>query len=257
MLIVEEATVEDVVVNAINIAEQCAGTGVLDVEVLLSSGSVDEVSFVFNQDAINAGFVNVRLPYDEHMQVQYTDVRAGRYKVTVMGLFNKEKVFEEEKDLIFLYPSTVLMQKWNDVVAVLTHDYNGGYNFVDFQWYKNGVVLSGETHSYIHQPLEFGAEYSALLTEDNGLKMMTCPLIATNLVDISLYPTLLNSGQRVRCNLSEFAVVYIYDMMGKLLSKLNVQSGETEMEMPYVAGVYMVKIVPDSNDERNIKLIVR
>ena len=102
-----------------------------------------------------------------------------------------------------------------------------------------------------------GAEYSALLTEDNGLKMMTCPLIATNLVDISLYPTLLNSGQRVRCNLSESAVVYIYDMMGKLLSKLNVQSGETEMEMPYVAGVYVVKIVTNSNDERNIKLIVR
>lgn len=247
----------NVVVDAINIAEQCAGTGVLDVEVLLSSGLADEVSFIFNKDAINAGFVNVRLPYDEHMQVQYTDVRAGRYKVTVMGLFNGEKVFEEEKDLIFLYPSTVLMQKWNDVVAVLTHDYNGGYNFVDFQWYKNGVVLSGETRSYIHQPLELGAEYSALLTEDNGLKMMTCPLIATNLVDISLYPTLLNSGQRVRCNLSESAVVYIYDMMGKLLSKLNVQSGETEMEMPYVAGVYVVKIVTNSNDERNIKLIVR
>ena len=248
---------QDVVVDAINIAEQCAGSGVLDVEVLLTSGSVDEVSFIFNKDAINAGFVNVRLPYDEHLQVQYTDVRAGRYKVTVMGLFNGEKVFEEEKDLIFLYPSTVLMQKWNDVVAVLTHDYNGGYNFVDFQWYKNGVVLSGETRSYIHQPLELGAEYSALLTEDNGLKMMTCPLIATNLVDISLYPTLLNSGQRVRCNLSESAVVYIYDMMGKLLSKLNVQSGETEMEMPYVAGVYVVKIVTNSNDERNIKLIVR
>ena len=46
-------------------------------------------------------------------------------------------------------------------------------------------------------------------------------------------------------------------MMGKLLSVLNVLSGETEIEMPYVAGVYMVKIVPDSNDERNIKLIVR
>ena len=248
---------QDVVVDAINIAEQCAGTGVLDVEVLLRSGSVDEVSFIFNQDAINAGFVNITLPYNEQMQVQYTDVRAGRYKVTVMGLFNGEKVFEEEKDLIFLYPSTVLMQKWNDVVAVLTHDYNGGYNFVDFQWYKNGVVLSGETRSYIHQPLELGAEYSALLTEDNGLKMMTCPLIATNLVDISLYPTLLNGGQRVRCNLSESAVVYVYDMMGKLLSKLNVQSGETEMEMPYVAGVYVVKIVTNSNDERNIKLIVR
>ena len=248
---------QDVVVNAINIAEQCAGTGVMDVEVLLTSGSVEEVSFEFSQDAIDVGLENTTLPYSNQMQVQYTDVRAGKYKLKLIGLCNGTKVFEEEKDLTFLYPSTVLMQKWNDVVAVLTHDYNGGYNFVDFQWYKNGVLLSGERRSYIHQPLEVGAEYSALLTEDNGLKMMTCPLIATNLVDISLYPTLLNSGQRVRCNLSESAIVYIYDMMGKLLSEFNMQSGETEIEMPYVAGVYMVKIVTDSNSERNIKLIVR
>ena len=248
---------QNVVVDAINIAEQCAGTGVLDVEVLLTSGSVEEVSFEFSQDAIDVGLENTTLPYSNQMQVQYTDVRAGKYKLKLIGLCNGTKVFEEEKDLTFLYPSTVLMQKWNDVVAVLTHDYNGGYNFVDFQWYKNGVLLSGERRSYIHQPLEVGAEYSALLTEDNGLKMMTCPLIATNLVDISLYPTLLNSGQRVRCNLSESAIVYIYDMMGKLLSEFNMQSGETEIEMPYVAGVYMVKIVTDSNSERNIKLIVR
>ena len=247
----------NVVVDAINIAEQCAGTGVLDVEVLLSSGLADEVSFIFNKDAINAGFVNVRLPYDEHMQVQYTDVRAGRYKVTVMGLFNGEKVFEEEKDLTFLYPSTVLMQKWNDVVAVLTHDYNGGYNFVDFKWYKNGVVLSGETRSYIHQPLEIGAEYSALLTEDNGMQLMTCPLIAIDNEDISLYPTLLSRGERVRCRVSETSVVYIYDMMGNLVSECNVQSGETEIEIPYVAGVYMAKIVAGNNNESNIKLIVR
>ena len=256
-LIVEEAVVEDVVVDEIKIEEQCAGTGVLDVEVTLTSGVVDEVSFEFSQAGKDAGLENTTLQYSTQMQVQYTDVRAGKYKLKLIGLCNGTKVFEEEKDLTFLYPSTVLMQKWNDVVAVLTHDYNGGYNFVDFKWYKNGVVLSGETRSYIHQPLEIGAEYSALLTEDNGMQLMTCPLIAINNVDISLYPTLLNSGQRVKCNVSEFAIIYIYDMMGNLVSECNVQSGETEIEMPYAAGVYMAKIVTETNKESNIKLIVR
>ena len=256
-LIVEEAVVEDVVVDEIKIEEQCAGTGVMDVEVTLTSGVVDEVSFEFSQVGKDAGLENTTLQYSTQMQVQYADVRAGKYKLKLIGLCNGTKVFEEEKDLTFLYPSTVLMQKWNDVVAVLTHDYNGGYNFVDFKWYKNGVVLSGETRSYIHQPLEIGAEYSALLTEDNGMQLMTCPLIAINNVDISLYPTLLNSGQRVKCNVSEFAVIYIYDMMGNLVSECNVQSGETEIEMPYAAGVYMAKIVAGNNNESNIKLIVR
>ena len=256
-LIVEKAIVEDVVVDAINIAELCAGTGVMEVEVTLTSGVVDEVSFEFSQAAKDAGLENTTLPYNEQMQVQYTDVRAGRYKMIVMGLRNDTKAFEEEKELTFLYPSTVLKQHWNDVVAVLTHDYNGGYNFVDFKWYKNGLLLSGETHSYICQQLEFGAEYSALLTEDNGTQLMTCPLIATEHVDISLYPTLLNRAQRINCNVSETSVVYIYDMMGNLILEFNVASGETELEMPYTSGVYMVKIVTASSKVRNIKLIVR
>jgi hypothetical protein len=96
-----------------------------------------------------------------------------------------------------------------------------------------------------------------LLTEDNGMQLMTCPLIAIDNVDISLYPTLLSRGERVRCRVSETSVVYIYDMMGNLVSECNVQSGETEIEMPYVAGVYMAKIVAGNNNESNIKLIVR
>ena len=46
-------------------------------------------------------------------------------------------------------------------------------------------------------------------------------------------------------------------MMGNLVSECNVQSGETEIEMPYAAGVYMAKIVTETNKESNIKLIVR
>jgi hypothetical protein len=36
-----------------------------------------------------------------------------------------------------------------------------------------------------------------------------------------------------------------------------VASGETELEMPYTSGVYMVKIVTASSKVRNIKLVVR
>jgi hypothetical protein len=255
MLIVEE--VEDVVVDEINIAEQCAGTGVMDVEIILQQGSVDSVSFEFSQAAIDAGFSNVTLLYSELLEVHYDNVRAGEYAVTISGFYGNVEVFKYEKKLTFLYPSTVLKQHWNDVVAVLTYNYNGGYNFVAFQWYKNGAILPGETHSYIHQPLEFGAEYSALLTEDNGTQLMTCPLVATEHIDISLYPTLLNNGQRVKCKVSEMAIVCIYDMLGKLILEVNVEPGETELEIPYAAGVYMAKIITVSNEERNIKLIMQ
>ena len=105
-----------------------------------------------------------------------------------------------EKELIFLYPSTVLKQHWNDVVAVLTHDYNGGYDFTAFQWYKDGSLLTGETGYYLNQKLEKGAEYSVLLTDQSGTQLMTCPIrIGYEEPDIRVEPTLVHKRQPVRC----------------------------------------------------------
>ena len=258
--------VEDVVLDEVNILEQCAGSGVMDVDMRLKSGSIDEVSFEFSQDGIRAGLRNVTIPYDELMQVVYENVRAGVYHVTLVGLYKGREVFEQQVDLTFLYPSTVMRKRWNDVVAVVTYDYNGGYNFVGFQWYRNGELIPGATRSYINETLLVGTEYSVFLTEDNGTKLMSCPLFIDATVeldpleqvdDISLNPTLLIGGQKVKCNVSEAAEVYLYDMMGNLISKFNVAVGESELEMPYAAGVYIAKIITITDKSKNIKLIVK
>ena len=255
-----------VILHKINIAEQCAGSGVMDVELLIQSGIADTILFEFTQNALDAGFINVVLSYEELMQLAYEDIGAGKYGVKLSGRYRGLVVFEEQVELIFLYPTTVMRKRWDDVLAVLTHDYNGGYNFVDFQWYKNGTVMPGATHSYIAEPLIIGTEYSVLLTEDNGLQLMSCPFVIdagvgildpTEQVDILLYPTLLLGTQKVICKVSEDAVVYIYDMIGNLIYEIQVKTGESELEMPYVAGAYMAKIITITNKERNIKLIVQ
>jgi hypothetical protein len=111
-----------------------------------------------------------------------------------------------------------------------------------------------------------GTEYSVFLTEDNGTKLMSCPLFIDATVeldpleqvdDISLNPTLLIGGQKVKCNVSEAAVIYLYDMMGNLISKFNVAVGESELEMPYAAGVYIAKIITITDKSKNVKLIVK
>ena len=257
---------EKVILHEINIAEQCAGSGVMDVELLIQSGIADTIVFEFSQSALDAGFVNTALPYDEVMQLAYHDIRAGKYGVKLSGRYRGLVVFEQQVELTLLYPTTVMRKLWDDVLAVLTHDYNGGYNFVAFQWYKNGEMIPGATHSYINDLLVIGTEYSVLLTEDNGLKLMTCPLVIDERVgisdieeqvDISLYPTLLIGTQNVTCKVSESATVYIYDMMGNLISEFKLEAGESEIETPYVAGAYMAKIVTITNKVKNIKLVVQ
>ncbi len=70
----------------------------------------------------------------------------------------------------------VLTQRWNDIIAVKNKDYNGGYDFVDFIWYLNGVRLVNETKSYIYVPEQFGANdvYSAELIDINGKVYHAC-----------------------------------------------------------------------------------
>ena len=150
----------------------------------------------------------------------------------------------------------MLEQRWNDVIAVLAAPYNGGYDFTQFQWYKNGNALPGETHYYLNQDLEMGAEYSALLTEADGTELMSCPIIAVDRSDISLHPTILRRSQQALCHVSEPAEVYIYNSVGQMLLHRSIEAGDTSLPSFTIAGMYLVKIITTDNLQRDVKLIV-
>ncbi|MBO4690338.1 MAG: hypothetical protein J5621_05640 [Paludibacteraceae bacterium] len=97
--------------------------------------------------------------------------------------------------VIVRYASSVITQRWNDVLAIRNSDYNGGFEFDSIQWYLGNSPIDGATgFNYyagdgIH--LNFGASYSALLTRRDGVKLFTCPFIPAEVdADISDMPTL-------------------------------------------------------------------
>jgi hypothetical protein len=80
-----------------------------------------------------------------------------------------------------LYSSLIMEQKWCNTVGLLNHYYNGGFMFSAYQWYKNGQIMNGETHSYIYAGdgnlFEIGEKYSVLVTRSNdGVSIMSCPI---------------------------------------------------------------------------------
>jgi hypothetical protein len=161
-------------------------------------------------------------------------------------------------ELTILYPSTVMEQAWDDVIAVLTHDYNGGYDFTAFQWYENGVPLSGETRSYLYRKLTMGSEYSVLLTEQDGMQLMTCPLTAEPQTEVSLYPTVASPRQQIHCYIAEPAEIEIYDAMGRQVSHVELQAGDNVFEAPFIAGMYTALIRQKGTDKtKTYKLIIQ
>jgi hypothetical protein len=195
---------------------------------------------------------------NDHISIPNT-ARAGVYNVQVSAVFNGLHFGTQSLTITLLYPASVLDQHWNDFIGVLTHDYNGGYDFVSFQWYKDNEPIPGETNSYIATNLEFGASYSALLEDANGVKLMTCPIIATRQDELSLYPSVLNPRQTIHIHISYHATIQFYTLAGDLLYSTQQEPGEILLQAPEIEGMYIVQVIyhNDANQILTCKITIR
>lgn len=68
-------------------------------------------------------------------------------------------------DLEIYFPSSVFEYKYSNVLAVLRTDYNGGYAFRTYQWFRNGMPIIGANASIYHTTADFdAASYYVYLT---------------------------------------------------------------------------------------------
>ena len=118
-------------------------------------------------------------------------------------------------------------------------------------------MLHGETHSYLNQPLTFDSEYSVLLTTTDGLQLMSCPIIAEDKADVSVYPTLIKVGTSVVCRVSQPMQLCIYHTSGIMMAEHELKIGKNEVYMPAVSGVYLLLFKTENRIERNVKVIVQ
>ncbi len=245
-------------IDTVILYEQCAGSGEQEIEIL-TQGFISQIAFRYSPKALAAGWQDTIMPFSSNdlYTLSYRDMRAGIYEATAVGLFHDVEVATYSFTLTYLYPTTIFEQRYNDLITVLTHDYNGGYDFVAFQWYKDGVLIPGATHSYLNQSLGFEAEYSVLLTDTNGLALMSCPIIAEDKAELSVYPTILQPGGSAKVSITESNVLYIHDSTGKIIQEHHLEQGITDISMPIVSGVYLLRFVSNDHIERTFKLIVQ
>ncbi len=160
-----------------------------------------------------------------------------------------------------LYPSTIVKQKWDNVLALYNASHNGGYNFTSYQWYKNGQPIEGATGSYYHssEPLSSSDEYSVLLRRDGAADLFSCPIqitaqAAQNI--ISVRPTLLTSGETITIQTDLDANAVLYNSIGFPQQTMRC-NGYAEMKAPSRSGVYMLSVTLSSGEQQTVQLIVQ
>ena len=165
--------------------------------------------------------------------------------------------YEQTRGFDLRYRSSIVEQKWNDVLTLLSPKYNGGYEFISFQWYKNDMPLPGETHSYLYQPLDFDAEYYVEMMRKDSVLMKTCPIQPVYHEQQTEYPTIVPAGQYIQMYMEHAVTIWYYTISGQLYSTFTLPQGYTSLATPTQPGMYVLKSVTADGETKAQVMIVQ
>ena len=155
------------------------------------------------------------------------------------------------------YPDTVLTQRWNDVLAVRNAEYNGGYEFTNYQWYKNGIAIDGATGSYLYVPegLDFTAEYAAEVTRSTDqVQLFTCPVIPQK-VDTEKFndiPTLVPRNAPLQ--IKGVGTARWFTALGVIVSAQNYN--DSPILSPSASGSYLLHVTTSNGPVKTYHVVV-
>ena len=188
-----------------------------------------------------------------------SEVKADNYNINLF--FGADLCGESEINvpLRILYPRDVVVQRWGDVLAVKNEDYNGGYQFSAFQWYKNGEPINGATSSILYEPsgLDLSAVYSVLLTRaTDGVSLMTCVVNVMDFSSVETTPVVIfSSDKNVVVESPAAARLKIWTLQGLLVDETMIGEGYNQFSIQDKKGVYLFEFIFEDN-HREIKQIV-
>jgi len=257
----------------------------------LSIGSIDEIcaddpffvlpfnykddnffySIQFNTNAQEQGFINIdsgivihadyiEIPMPKGNDIQDYVMPHSHYSASIVVDNGGCKSDVLEFPFRISYPSWIIEQKWNDVIALLNDRYNGGYTFSKYEWFKNGVKLEGEYQSYIYilPTLEIGAEYRARLTRTlDGEVFFTCPFVPEYRPGMKVYPSFASQNEPIYIETQQDGNVFVWNLLGQKIAQHQIFKNQVNIINVNKTGFFVLEIVPTSGIKQTFKIIVQ
>lgn len=237
---------ETLLIDIDTLVNVCADEENIIIPYTITSGRLNEYSFkILGHDSIEG----VTIENSSFVIPMPKDLKPNRYEGEIS--FGKQSCGKEKETILIdlLYPEDVIAQRWNDVLAVKNSDYNGGYDFVAFQWYKNWEIMHGEVSSilYVQNGFNQQDQYSVMLTRaDDGVSQMTCGVIPQNLGDVQNSSVVIFSGEDNKLNVGveEKSMVKIWSVTGVLVGTYDLNVGDNDIVLPNAQnGIYILEII--------------
>jgi hypothetical protein len=246
--IVKEVLVnESLVLGVDSVISVCATDDNIIIPFVEESGKLLEYAITFKDAEMAEASAEALTPESGAMVVpMLKGIEPNRYKATLS--FGELSCGGDDIDVMIdvYYPDSVIAQRWNDVLAVRNDAYNGGYEFVAYQWYKNNMPIDGATSSILYEDLDFDAEYSVMLTREDGVKEMVCAIKPTRFGNVSEDAVLVftaSASSQVNVKVAESAQVRIWSSVGVLVGEYTLNEGDNVLNINNLEGVYLLEII--------------
>lgn len=259
-------------VELLNLTQEvCSETGKMEIPFHLQSGDISAYAVYFDSLAIACGLHNIApQPLAEGASDIVLDMPEGMWP----GLFTGSiRVWNYDCDSLLVPFSfdvrytadSIITQRWGDFLSVRTSAFNRYGGFSDYQWYKDGQLMSGQTGSQLYLPdegLDMQSGYSVELTRTaDGVRVRTCdfyPQPEPGTVTLAVVPSLVRAAaqQPLRVESSAAGQLYVFDQSGMRVDEMRVEEGPAEIDCPRVAGLYLVVIAADNGRKTTAKFIV-
>ena len=165
----------------------------------------------------------------------------------------------------------IVRQKFNNVLLVNNNPQtNGGYDFVAYEWYKNGQSIgAGQYYSAgntVNSILDPTADYMVKLTTRDGKVLQTCSdkVVLQNTLEAKLYPNPIESGKvvTVEADFPEEQLkdmqISLYSVSGQLIKTMKSSTVKTEVQLPDSAdGNMYVVVIETAEFKKSLKVIVK
>ena len=262
-------------ITGIHVEEACADDSVFAIHTYYIGSRPSTFSLVFDSISHVAGFVDVlNQPFNDIVYAPIPPRDGGTYirpdyyhgRLTV----DNEVCYPDtnssmDVSLLLRYPSWIIEQNWNDVVALLNEEFNGGYVFSAYEWYVNGVK-SNEKGPYIYMPftMAIGDEvYIAPTRQGEDYAVPSCPITIYDMTPdlVSEYPVFCepsNMPGRFFLHAAADGDYRVYNISGQVVMSGTYRSGDMlEINTRTTSGCYLVRLNTPKYGVHVDKLILR
>jgi len=165
-------------------------------------------------------------------------------------------------DTVFYQSESLIGQHWSDVIFFD----NSSDEYVQWQWYKNGAPVAGDTSQYYSETPSLNGKYYVVATNREGQQIQSCILtIAAGAAipgGIEVYPNPANGGGlvTVTSNYSvtalQGAVLQVVDLSGRVLQQVTNVQPSMQFTVPSAYGIYIVNLLLTNGQRASTNVLI-